>query len=132
MSSEVGAQAFDVEPGENTPRRGEVEPARVWRSERKDPEGTHPPWGEQRGRRELLVLRVQQHLVPHSELVPVLMLLLPRQHFRSHAPHQVRGSFAGPRWVGCSRGGQGAAAGVPAAVGVEGRVAGAERRGPRG
>ena len=55
-------------------------------------------------------------------------LLQQRQHFRSHVPHQVRGSLAGPCWVGCSRGVQGAAR-MLAAGGVEGRVAGAEGRG---
>ena len=114
-SSEVWAQAFDVELGEDAPRRGYVEPVRVWRSAREDPEGTHPPRGEQRARREGRVLRVRQHLVPHSELhvppggvelrlAPVLSLLQQRPHFRSHEPHQVRDSLAGPRWVGCSGG----------------------------
>ena len=85
------------------------------------------------------MLRVQQHLVSRSEvqvspggvvirLAPVLSLLQQRPHFRSHAPHQVRSSLARPRWVGCSGGVQGAV-GVLAAVGVNGRVAGAEERG---
>ena len=68
-SSEVGAQAFDFELGEDAPRRGNVERVLVWRSAREDPEGTHPPRREQRARREGRVLRVQQHLVPHSELL---------------------------------------------------------------
>ena len=40
----------------------------------------------------------------------------------------MRSSLAGPRWVGCSRGGQGAAR-VLAAVGTEGNVACPEGRG---
>ena len=111
-SSEVLAQAFDVKLGEDAPRRGYVEPVRAWRSAREDPQGTRPPRGEQRARREGPVLRVQQHLVPHRELhVPqggvelrlaqVLKLLQQRLHFRSDAAHQLRGSLARPRWVGC-------------------------------
>ena len=42
-SSEVRAQAFDVELGEDAPRRGEVEPVRVWRSAREELEGTPVP-----------------------------------------------------------------------------------------
>ena len=64
-SSEARAQAFDVEFGEDAPRGGYVEPARVGRSAREDPEGAHPSRGEQRARREGRVLRVQQYLVPH-------------------------------------------------------------------
>ena len=102
-------------------RRGEVEPACVWRSAREDPEGTHPPRREQRARREWRVLQIQQHLVFNRELhvppegvelllAPVLPLLQqrPPRHVRSDVPHQVRGSLDGPRWVRCSRGGQGA------------------------
>ena len=66
--------------------------------------------------------------VSSSSLRRAGALLQQRQHFRSHVPHQVRGSLAGPCWVGCSRGVQGAAR-MLAAVGVEGRVAGAEGRG---
>ena len=109
-SSEVRAQAFDVELGEDAPRRGYVEPVRVWRSAREDPEGAHPPRGE-RSRREGRVLRVQQHLVPHRELhvppggvelrlAPVLPLLLQRQHLRCHAPHESGGVLA---WTCCVR-----------------------------
>ena len=36
VSSEVGAQALDVEPWKDTPRRRYVEPVRVWRSARED------------------------------------------------------------------------------------------------
>ena len=57
-SSEVLAQAFDVELGEYAPHRGDVEPARILCSAREDQEGTHR--GEQRARREGRVLRVQQ------------------------------------------------------------------------
>ena len=57
-SSEVWAQAFDVELGEVALSRGYVEPVRAWRSAREDPEGAHPPRGEQRSRREGLVLRL--------------------------------------------------------------------------
>ena len=108
-SSEVRAQAFDVEVGEDAPRRGYVEPARVGRSAREDPEGAHPPQGEQRARREGRVLRVQQYLVPHRELhippggvelrlVPVLSRLQKRPHFSSHAP--IRCAAALPDQLG--------------------------------
>ena len=87
-SSGAGPQALDVELGEDAPRRGFVEPARVWRSAHEDPEGAHSQQGEQRARREGRVLRVAQHLVPHRgpcfppggvelRLAPVLPLLQP-------------------------------------------------------
>ena len=67
-SSEVWAQAFDIKLGKDVPCSGYVEPISLWRGVREDPEGAHPPRGEQRARREGRVLRVEQHLAPHSEL----------------------------------------------------------------
>ena len=123
---EVGAQAFDVELGEDAPRRGNVEAARDWRRAREDPQvtvvprafedpqGAHPAWGEQRARREGRVPRGEQH-----RLASVLPLLQQCPHLGRHAPHQVRSRLARPR----SFGGE-----VPAAVSVKGRVAGPEGR----
>ena len=123
---EVGAQAFDVELGDDAPRRGNVEAARDWRRAREDPQvtvvprafedpqGAHPAWGEQRARREGRVPRGEQH-----RLASVLPLLQQCPHLGRHAPHQVRSRLARPR----SFGGE-----VPAAVSVKGRVAGPEGR----
>ena len=80
--------------------------------------------------------RVEQHLVPHGELhvppvgvelrlLPVLPLLQQRPHLRRDTPHQMGSSLArfhgGRRIGGIGRGEW--AAGVLAAVGVQGRVA---------
>ena len=79
------------------------------------------------------MLSVQQHLVPHrgtsngtsrrkaSSSALRLSCRSCNPHYSSnwHAHYQVRSSLAGPRWVGCSRGGQ-KAKGMLAAVGIEG------------
>ena len=87
------------------------------------------------------MLRVEQHLIPRHELhdspsgverllAPVLPLLQQRPHLRRHAPQQMRSRLARPgrdRGVGGGGGIEGAA-GMLAAVSVEGCVAGPERR----
>ena len=84
------------------------------------------------------MFRVQQHFVTHSELhvpamsvelllAPILSLLQQRPHLRHHAAHERCCGLAGPggdgRVPAGRRGPRGeGAAGVLAAIGVEGRV----------
>ena len=130
-SAEGREQAFEIELGEDAPRRGDVEPALVWRSAREGPEGAYPQWGERPARRGGRVLRVQQHLAPHVEVhVPpgsVELCLAPAcsrlSRARSRAPMTPSSAHCAaaspdPAGSGTAEGatGQGAA-GVHAAVG---------------
>ena len=87
------------------------------------------------------MLRVQQHLVPHSKLhvppgvelrpglAPVLPRLQQHPHLLRHAPHESGRVLAWTRWVRGHGGGKRAARVLRlAAVGVEGRVATREGR----
>ena len=84
----------------------DVEPVRIRRVTREDPEGAHPAQGKQRQRgkwRNWRLFRVEQHLVPRGELhVPpvsiklrlrlaqLLLLLQQRKHLRRSAAHEDR------------------------------------------
>ena len=137
----VGAQALDVELVEGVPMRGKVQPVRVGGRAGDDLEWAHPAWRQQRPRGERGVLRVDEDLVARVEvhvapmgvqlgLALILALLQQGTHVRRHLREEAGGGLtvAVRRcrvWLGWS---VQWAARVLAAVRVEERVAGAERR----
>ena len=71
-TAEVGAQALDVELGEDAPRGGYVEAVRVGRRALMDTEGAHPTRGKQRAGGKGRVFRAQQHLSPEVASIKVV------------------------------------------------------------